>query len=346
MSAFNTFIFENLRFVDNLGDNTSLYIYPPSHKLYVVKKLSPEYRDYYDTILRIDNPSLAKILYIHQFDNSISIVREYISGDSLAELLKGGKTLSEPIATRIAITICKGLSELHKHKLVHRDINPNNIIISSDGNAKIIDYGIVRSFEKNKSSDTVILGTPGYAAPEQFGFSQSNERTDVYAVGVLLNVMLTGKLPNETHARGALGKVVTNCTHIDADKRYADMHQLEVALSGLNQTVGTADKIIEAIPGLRSKHEPIVILSIFLYTFAFFFIACMYYSAHKNNYSYISTTIAVILIFPVPVCCFGNPLNLWDKIPFTANSSHRSQKIIFYLAGFFSIVIGLSFFAV
>ena len=61
----------------------------------------------------------------------------------------------------------------------------------------MIDFGIARSYQQEKTADTVIMGTVGYAAPEQFGFSQTNERTDMYAFGILINVMLTGKLPTE-----------------------------------------------------------------------------------------------------------------------------------------------------
>ena len=130
----------------------------------------------------INNAHLAKIVYIDEKPDYIEIVREYISGDTLADLISKGHSLPGEKAIRIAADVCDGLSELHKCGIVHRDVNPNNIIVSSDGCAKIIDFGIVRSFSESKSKDTAILGTPGYAAPEQFGFSQSDARTDIYAV--------------------------------------------------------------------------------------------------------------------------------------------------------------------
>ena len=107
-----------------------------------------------------------------------------------------------------------GLGALHRCSLVHRDINANNILITTDGNVKIIDYGIVRLFDKSKSTDTVILGTPGYAAPEQFGFTQSDSRTDIYALGVLMNVMMTGRLPSEDTARGGISRIIEKCVMI------------------------------------------------------------------------------------------------------------------------------------
>ena len=177
-------------------------------------------------------------------------------------LLREKKTLPEAQAIKIISQVCEGLSELHSRGLVHRDINPNNILVTSEGNAVIIDYGIVRSFAKEKSSDTVILGTPGYAAPEQFGFSQSDHRTDIYAAGVLLNVMLTGKLPNEMMYDGFYGEIIKKCVLIDPELRYYNTNDLCNALQNKNRDTGTVDNFIKQIPGLRSKKTSTVVFSI------------------------------------------------------------------------------------
>ncbi|MCM1256313.1 MAG: protein kinase [Roseburia sp.] len=95
--------------------------------------------------------------------------------------------LPETESLDVAGQILEGLDVIHRLKLVHRDINPQNIVISSDGVVKIIDFGIGRMYKELQGRDTEFLGTAGYAAPEQFGFSQSDARTDIYSVGVILN---------------------------------------------------------------------------------------------------------------------------------------------------------------
>ena len=199
--------------------------------------------------MSLSNPYLAKILYIAEKDDCIEIVREYISGETLADLMKYNKSLDKNTAVKIAGNICDGLADIHKLGYVHRDITPNNIIISSDGCTKIIDFGIARDFSQNKTSDTYILGTPGYAAPEQFGFSQSDARTDIYAVGVLLNVMLTGKMPNEQKPSGELGRIIKKCIEIDSAHRYKSINELKSVLYNKSSESNLLDRIIKHIPG-------------------------------------------------------------------------------------------------
>ena len=88
---FNAFMYANLKYVSDFGNGTFLCIYEPTHKLYIVKKVDLSYKDYYARIAAINNPHLAKIMYIDYSDNTLSVVREYISGDSLSDVLKTKK---------------------------------------------------------------------------------------------------------------------------------------------------------------------------------------------------------------------------------------------------------------
>lgn len=337
---FNAFMYANLKYVSDFSDGTTLCLYEPTHKLYIVKKVDISYKDYYESIASINNPHLAKIIYTDCADDKLSIVREYISGDCLADMLKGNKKLTEKQALKITAQVCEGLAELHNQGLVHRDINPNNILITTDGNAVIIDYGIIRSFSQSKTADTVILGTPGYAAPEQFGFSQSDQRTDIYAVGVLLNVMLTGMLPNETLYSGTYGTIVKKCIQIDSKQRYLNMSELRDALRNQVSQAHPADKFIKQIPGIRSKRTPVVVMSAIGYLFAFLFV-CTDFSSKKPSFTnYLCAIIYWIFILPIPLFCFGNMGGVWDKLPFTQGASKATQKIIYYLLGSLSLFFG------
>lgn len=341
MAVCNEFIYDNLKAVAELSRTTTLCMYEPTRTLYVVKQVDAACKAFYERLAGIDHPRLAKLLYIDETDGRVSVVREYISGDSLAELLKGGRVLSEQKAKQIVFQICEGLTALHDIGLVHRDINPNNLVITSEGNVKIIDYGIVRSFAEEKSADTVILGTPGYAAPEQFGFSQSDAKTDLYAVGVLLNVMLTGELPSVRLAEGPLGRVVRKCTEIDASKRYQTARALGKAVWDGSAKEGRADRLLKNIPGLRCRHLFGVILSVIGYLFAFLVVYSDFLSIKNGAAGYAVAVVYWILLLVIPYICFSNLFDIRNRLPLTAGSSVRTQKIIWRTLGALSVFIGL-----
>lgn len=244
------YIYENLQPLTALSEGTWLCIYPPRNTLYVKKEIPQACASYYHTLASINSRNLAPVLFVTEEGDTAFVLSEYVSGQSLAGLLQEGKTFSQEKARDICTQVCFGLWELHRRGLVHRDINPNNIIISSDNVVKIIDFGIVRSFTQEKNRDTVIMGTPGYAAPEQFGFLQSDARTDIYAVGVLLNQLLTGRFPNERLAPGKLGTVVRRCVEIDAQKRFSSIDQLMNQLSGSG--VPGLETVLDTLPAFAA----------------------------------------------------------------------------------------------
>lgn len=342
--AANAFIYVNLKEIYAFNESTRLCIFEPLHKLYIVKRLDKSCLAYYKVISTLENPHLARIDYVDEKADCIEVMREYISGDTLSELLKGGRSLPGEKSIRIAADICDGLAELHKCGLVHRDVNPNNVVISSDGCAKIIDFGIVRSFIETKSTDTSILGTPGYAAPEQFGFSQSDARTDIYAVGVLLNVMLTGKFPNEETVQGEFGRIVRKCIEIDSRQRYKSMEDLKNAVNHKVPGESPMDRAIKQIPGLRNRHPVVVILSILGYIAALIFSIAIFATVNGGVEHYFYTAVAWILCFPIPYFCFNNFLDIWNKLPFSSGSSRRNQKLVYTVLGILAILFGLIIF--
>ena len=96
--------------------------------------------------------------------------------------------------------------------IIHRDITPFNILITSSLDVSLIDFNASKQFKKNKKKDTLLMGTQNYAAPEQFGFFQSDARTDIYALANLLNIMLTGFTPGAFLYQGTLSKVISKAT--------------------------------------------------------------------------------------------------------------------------------------
>ena len=183
----------------------------------------------YRKLLPIACPNLPRILEVAESDGMAAVLEEQVCGDSLADLLAGACfTPSE--AKNITLQLCNALWALHSIGAVHRDIKPENVILRGS-NAVLIDFDASRLFKDAMSQDTKVLGTVGYAAPEQYGIAQTDERADIYSLGVLLNIMLTGRHPSRELAGGKLGAIVQKCTMVNPRKRYKNVLRLTEALS-------------------------------------------------------------------------------------------------------------------
>ncbi|MCI9311690.1 MAG: protein kinase [Lawsonibacter sp.] len=161
-------------------------------------------------------------------DGENIVIEEFVQGDTLDFLLK--EALFSPQETKQTIKqLCQGLWVLHSMAAVHRDIKPENVILRGS-DAVLIDFDAARLHKPQAEADTQILGTTGFAAPEQYGLGQSDTRTDIYSLGVLMNVMLTGQHPSKKLAEGRLGRVIQRCTQVNPAKRYKDVLHLMEAL--------------------------------------------------------------------------------------------------------------------
>ena len=182
----------------------------------------------YRKLLDYSCPNLPVTLEVASRGEEHLVLEEYIQGDTLDFLLKDSRFT--PNETKKIITqVCKALWVLHSVGAVHRDVKPENIMLRGD-EAVLIDFDAARLYKPEESGDTQVLGTTGFAAPEQYGLSQTDRRADIYAVGVLMNIMLTGRHPSKQLARGRLGRVVERCTQVSPDKRYPDVIKLMEAL--------------------------------------------------------------------------------------------------------------------
>lgn len=185
----------------------------------------------YGMISHIQSPHLAKI-YEWEGDGAKGIVvEEYIGGVTLEEYIGEKGKISEEEACGIIHELLEALLDVHRSGIIHRDITPANLMISGDSVLKLIDFGIARQKKAEKRKDTAILGTVGYAAPEQFGFQQTDDRTDIYAVGVLWNKLLTGKMPDEMiYSKKPYGDMIQKCIEMDAQKRYQSAGEMKKEL--------------------------------------------------------------------------------------------------------------------
>ena len=183
----------------------------------------------YRRLLPVLCPHLPQIMEAAEQDGQTAVLEEYVQGDTLAELLMGAR-LTEREARQVTMQLCQALHVLHSMGAVHRDVKPENVILRGS-DAVLIDFDAARIYKDESESDTQVLGTTGFAAPEQYGLSQTDPRADLYSLGILINVMLTGEHPSKKLAPGRLGRVVERCTRVNPQKRYRDVLRLMEALS-------------------------------------------------------------------------------------------------------------------
>ena len=152
----------------------------------------------YELLQNIRCTNLPEIYDVFEMDDGQIVLEEYINGITVAQVMESGKYQYRG-ARKILSGVCDALTVLHGHGIVHRDVKPENVMIDNSGRVVLIDFN-ASHIESSASKDTVIMGTVGYASPEQLGLSQTDARTDIYAAGVLYNVMLTGQHPSVTIA--------------------------------------------------------------------------------------------------------------------------------------------------
>lgn len=165
---------------------------------FVRKKMPAKlaHRDVWSILPECACPRLPRLLATYETPDWYAVVYEHVSGSTLEELVERGGGFDAAGAARMVRDVCEAVSALHAKGIVHRDLAPKNILISADG-VHVIDLGIARSLATPPSRETTALGTHGFAAPEQYGFADTDVRSDVYSLGCLLGYAITGLAPGE-----------------------------------------------------------------------------------------------------------------------------------------------------
>ena len=202
-------------------------------------------------------------------------VMEYVEGRSLQQILEDGKCYTVRETAEAGLQLCGIMEQLHGQEppMIFRDLKPANILVRPGGEFVLVDYGAVRKLRKSAATDTMRLGTDGYAAPEQYGgWEQSDERTDIYGIGAVLHHMITGRPPLETGLRplreilgskgesrqyAEMAKILLLCCMTAPSMRYSSCKELGKALKGVLGSCergGTAKKRLLGIAGYRSRN--------------------------------------------------------------------------------------------
>ncbi len=178
----------------------------------VRKKCPPDRKPVYEYLKAAALPGIPKIFALCEENEELVVVEEYIQGRTLREYLAGGETMTEERAAFYTAKLAAILEKLHRASppIVHRDVKPENVILSKEGELFLVDFGAARFASSEKKRDTKLLGTPGYAAPEQYGFAPSGPAADVYALGMMFYEM--AGLKNGRTASIRLGMVMRKAT--------------------------------------------------------------------------------------------------------------------------------------
>ena len=221
------------------------------------KRIDSSLLPIYRKLINVDHENIVTVYGITKDEYGILAVMEYFPSKTLEEKMLENGIFSIRDMKSVILQIAKGVSTIHDLGIVHRDLSANNILIDKNGRVKITDFGIARMYDKDKNADTRILGTHGYAAPEQFGFIQTDRKADVYAIGVLMNVMLSGKMPNEKLYKGdsKLMDIIQRCTSMKPSERYEVEEIVDLLGYKISNISILKRRIIKSIPGFRSGNK-------------------------------------------------------------------------------------------
>ena len=206
-------------------------------QIYVEKVLTQYDKSIYDWLQQSKLPYIPQIYECMEEDGTLYLIEEYIQGITLETYIEQFGCLDLDAAGRVIEYLCRTLEKLHSHipPIVHRDIKPTNVMLHGDFkkgqgivSVYLIDFNTARVFDAERNRDTELIGTRGFAAPEQYGFSQSDARTDIYGLGVLLNYMLCGNLIRDGIYEDypEVSQIIRKATRIDPEKRYQTAEEM------------------------------------------------------------------------------------------------------------------------
>ncbi|MBC1415610.1 serine/threonine protein kinase [Listeria innocua] len=361
------FIEEQYKELDNLNnkENPAILTRNTATGELLVRKIIPiSFAPVLEELKKLSSNYLPKIEVMIPNGSELIVYEEYINGKNLADLMKVNVPFDADEVTRLMLMLSDALTELHTNAIIHRDIKPSNIMISSDGVLKLIDFDASRVFEVGKNQDTVNLGTIGYAAPEQYGYSQTDARSDIYSIGVLMLELLRGKnnSPDKETAT-SLEKIAMQAASFDPEQRFQTIQEFRTAIK--NDSLGptfvseltdlsdfatiedSSEEInwatqtdeyekdfipwYKQIPGFRTGHPWKMVVAVLGYIFMVFGLFTPPTEGVKMNN--IENFFAnFFLIFPAFII-FTNLCGIWSKLPLLKSSSKGTRKagIVVYI---------------
>ena len=259
--------------IATLNESHKIYLvqHQSTQKIYVKKILDVYNKDIYLSLSQNHISGVPQIIDLYEEENQLIVIENYVSGCSLQEKIDTSDLNIDSIY-KYMDELCTILEKLHAFQppIIHRDIKPSNIIITEHDHVVLLDFNAAKYFTNLNANDTILLGTKGYAAPEQYGFGSSTPRTDIYALGILLKE-LTDALPSSTKK---FDKIIRQCTQINPDDRYHSVTELREALNSRKGPVATVSNKSTTFrdflfPGFRTETPWKILVSSVTYLFIF-----------------------------------------------------------------------------
>ncbi len=295
------------------------------------KNFVARFKNEAQTLAKLNHPNIVQVYDWGEFDNSYFICMEYIEGDNLKEIIEKKGILPPKTVVGYAVQICNALFMAHKNNLIHRDIKPQNILITPEGKVKVTDFGIAKSLNMDVTKTLNIIGTAHYISPEQAKGEVLDHRTDIYSLGIVLYEMLTGDVPfrgdssidislkhiNEIPVKPselienippALEKIIMHCLEKNPQSRYPTVKELADDLrryhTGKDLSF-TADRQKKSRTGLLLKkvrsNLAVIIMAVFMTVFLALFI---FYSFKYYNFR--AAAITSVTVPPIENIPAGN----------------------------------------
>ena len=291
-------------------------------KVYVKKNLTVYDIGVYRYLQQNPVPNTPHIYELAEDHGTLIVIEEYLSGSTLEELAEQHGPFSEEAVIDIMSQLCVILQRLHSAQppIIHRDIKPGNIMLSPDGVVKLLDMNAAKRVNEDAERDTRLIGTVGYAAPEQFGFGASGVQTDIYAAGVLINYLLTGELPQTRMADGTLRPVIERCTRMEPEGRYQTAAELCAALTGSEgrkDPSGNRRRFLP--PGFRSGRLWKMLLALIGY--AAWLAFSIAYGKDTGGIRGMAAGILVFLMLFLPLLFTADYLGVQSRFPLSDSAS-------------------------
>jgi len=195
----------------------------------IIKRMNTANPEVYKVLSELHNEHLPQVYAIEWQENELVVAEEYVDGETLEYYLNEG-LLTEEQKLKFGLQLCEAVEVLHncRPQIIHRDIKPSNVLITEAGVLKLIDFDAARQYKKmSEDSDTRILGTADYAAPEQFGYRQTDVRSDIYSMGIVFEML---HFQGTGMAMFAWKQMLDICTNFDPKKRYKNANKLAKAI--------------------------------------------------------------------------------------------------------------------
>ncbi|MFG6333317.1 MAG: protein kinase [Lachnospiraceae bacterium] len=290
----------------NSAHNIYLVQHRETEKIYIKKILDVYNPRIYEYLMEHHITGTPKLYNVYKENRQLILIEEFISGIPLQKMVDD-RMLTLDLIAQFMGELCSILEKLHvlDPPIIHRDIKPSNVIITSCGHAVLIDFNAAKFFTDTAEHDTVLLGTKGYAAPEQYGFGSSTPRTDIYALGILLKE-LSHALPVPTDR---FDTVIGRCTEMNPSDRIETVQELKTEIQTLQKRSSGSAACLPlknfVPPGFRTKTPWKMLIAVNMYFLIFSVCLSMEVEGATVFHLWLERITALSVMLSVVFCCFN-----------------------------------------